>query len=138
MKVISLKEPFATLINNKKKYIETRRWKTPYRGEIYIHASKSIIDDSIYGRQELVKLIGDDTMNYGKIICKCELVDCIYMTEEYIDKIRINEYQQYICGEYKVGRYAWILENIEPLSEPIVAKGKLRIWNYEEENEKNE
>ena len=39
MKVISIKEPFATLIMNKMKLIETRSWKTNYRGELYIHAS---------------------------------------------------------------------------------------------------
>ena len=39
MKVISIKEPFATLIKDKFKRIETRSFKTNYRGEIYIHAS---------------------------------------------------------------------------------------------------
>ena len=39
MKVLSLTEPFATLIYEKKKLIETRSWKTNYRGELYIHAS---------------------------------------------------------------------------------------------------
>ena len=39
MKVLSIKEPFASLIKSKIKFIETRSWKTNYRGEIYIHAS---------------------------------------------------------------------------------------------------
>ena len=39
MKVISIKEPFATLIMNGSKLIETRSWKTNYRGELYIHVS---------------------------------------------------------------------------------------------------
>ena len=39
MKVLSLTEPFATLIKEKMKLIETRSWKTSYRGELYIHAS---------------------------------------------------------------------------------------------------
>ena len=135
MKVLSIKEPFATLIKDDVKIYETRSFKTNYRGEIYIHASKAMSkSENVEKAMPYLK----SELNPGCILCKCNLVDCIYMTEEYIDKIRINEYQQYICGEYKVGRYAWILENIEPLSEPIVAKGKLRIWNYEEENEKNE
>jgi len=40
MKVLSIIEPWATLIKEKKKYIETRTWKTSYRGELYIHVSK--------------------------------------------------------------------------------------------------
>lgn len=129
MKVLTLNEPFATLIMNKKKYIETRSWKTNYRGELYIHAGKKKIDKKIYEREELIKLINNDEMHNSKIICKCDLVDCIYMTDEYIQYIKDNEYQQFVCGEYKVGRYAWILDNIE-LIDPIVAKGQLGIWNY--------
>ena len=41
MKVLSIKEPWASLIMNGTKRIETRSWKTKYRGEIYIHASLS-------------------------------------------------------------------------------------------------
>ncbi len=43
MKVLSIIEPWATLIASKQKYIETRSWKTSYRGELYIHASKKHI-----------------------------------------------------------------------------------------------
>ena len=32
MRVISIKEPYASLIKDKKKFIETRSWKTNYRG----------------------------------------------------------------------------------------------------------
>ena len=39
MKVLSIKEPFATLIMDKDKMIETRSFKTNYRGELYIHTS---------------------------------------------------------------------------------------------------
>ena len=44
IKVLSIIEPWATLIKEKKKYIETRTWKTSYRGELYIHASKKKIN----------------------------------------------------------------------------------------------
>ena len=44
MKVLSLKEPFATLIMDKDKMIETRSFKTNYRGELYIHASLGNVD----------------------------------------------------------------------------------------------
>ena len=40
MRVVSIREPYATLIKNKIKYIETRSWNTHYRGEIYIHSCK--------------------------------------------------------------------------------------------------
>lgn len=128
MKVISLKEPFATLIKDKDKHIETRSWKTTYRGEIYIHASLSC--ENLKGREELISLVGNRKLNNGYIICKCKLGDCIYMTQEYVDNIKKNNYKEYLCGNYSVGRYAWVLEDIKPLSNKIEVKGHLGIWNY--------
>ena len=131
MKVLSIKEPFATLIKNEIKHIETRSWKTNYRGELYIHVSLSNDLKKYQHRVELMKLIKDLDLSYGKIICKCNLVDCVYMTEEFIEEVKKNN-NEYVCGEYSVGRYAWILDNIEVLDEPIEVKGKLGIWNYDD------
>ena len=132
MKVLSLREPWATLIKEKKKQVETRSWKTSYRGELYIHASSAKISKDSINNKELMGLIENVPLNYEHIICKCTLVDCIYMTKEYVENMKKN-HQEYICGEYKEGRYAWILKDIMPLKEPIKAKGHLSIWNYEEE-----
>lgn len=130
MKVLSLTEPCATLIKEKKKLIETRGWKTEYRGELYIHASSTKIPKVWLQNKEFMELVDDVPLNFGYIICKCNLVDCIYMTEEYIKTMKENDYKEYICGNYEVGRYAWILEDIVPLEKPIKAKGQLNIWNY--------
>ena len=117
VKVLSIREPYASLIKMKIKTIETRSFKTNYRGELYIHASlsKSNVDD------ELSKLV---TPMYGKIICKCKLVDCVLMTENYVKEIK-----EKMPMEYEVGRYAWILESVEEI-DAIKAKGKLGIWNF--------
>ena len=69
-------------------------------------------------------------MGYGNIICKCKLVDCIYMDQEFLDRIQKDK-QEFLCGEYSLGRYAWILEDVEVLDKPIPAKGHLNIWNYD-------
>ena len=47
MKVLSLTEPYATLIKNGIKTIETRSWKTNYRGKLYIHASSTKFQKNI-------------------------------------------------------------------------------------------
>ena len=128
MKVISIKEPFATLIKENIKNIETRSWKTNYRGEIYIHASK--VSDKTR-TQELSDLTKNLKMNNGNIIAKATLVDCKYMDQEFIKEIKQNE-TEYLCGYYEEGRYAWILKDIKKIK-PIPAKGKLNIWNYKKE-----
>ena len=128
MKVLSLKEPFATLIMDKDKMIETRSFKTNYRGELYIHASLGNVD--IKDRVDLLHLVGERSMHNGYIICKCKLVDCIYMSSSFVEDMKKNNYKEYICGVYEEGRYAWVLSDIQVLDEFIPAKGKLGIWNY--------
>ena len=130
MKVLSLMEPWGSLIKEKVKFVETRSWKTSYRGELYIHTSLKKIPKKDERIQNLVNLLQDKNIKYGYIIAKCKLVDCIYMDEEFVNKIKKENPTEYMCGEYAVGRYAWILEDIEEI-EPIQAKGHLEIWNYE-------
>lgn len=130
MKALSIIEPWATLIKEGKKVIETRSWKTSYRGELLIHASSKKIKKNDEHIIELLKLIPDISMGYGHILCKCKLVDCIFMDQKFLDEIKQNK-QEFLCGEYSVGRYAWILEDVVPLEKTILAKGHLGIWNFE-------
>ena len=131
MKVLSLTEPYATLIKNGIKQVETRSWKTNYRGKLYIHASSTKVSKEDRGNAALMSLVDTDALNYGNIICSCELVDCVEMTEAFIAEIKKNE-NEYLSGLYEVGRCAWILKNVEILEQPIKAKGHLGIWNYDE------
>lgn len=133
MKVLSIREPYASLIMNGKKRIETRSWRTNYRGEFLVHSSLGKMAGKDKYNDIVNDLISDMDMNYGYIICKCKLVDCIYMDEEFIRFIKDNR-TEYAVGEYKVGRYAWVLEDVEPIKK-IRTKGKLNFWNYEGEYE---
>ena len=130
MKVLSLIEPYATLIKTGVKKIETRSWKTSYRGKLYIHASSTKIPKEYKNNKELMNLVNVNELNFGNIICSCNLVDCIEMTDKFIEEVKKNK-EEYICGVYKVGRYAWILEDIKVLENPILAKGHLGIWNMD-------
>lgn len=130
IKVLSIKEPYASLIVSGVKKIETRSWKTNYRGELFIHASKTRYNKEY--NDDFNNLILDMDMHYGEIFGKCRIVDCIYMDQEFIDMIKKN-YIEYISGDYKIGRYAWILEDARYIT-PILTNGKLNIWNYDKKN----
>lgn len=131
MKVLSIKEPYATLIASGKKLIETRSWKTNYRGEIFIHASRTKLAKEYLTNEYVLSLITNLNLNFGNIICKANLIDCVYMDDNFLNKIKLNT-KEYNLGLYEKGRYAWIFEDVEPIY-PIPAKGKLNIWNYEGE-----
>ena len=126
MKVLTIREPFATLIKDKVKIYETRSWKTNYRGEIYIHAAKI---RSKASNVSIASTYLKSKENPEHIICKCLLKDCIYMDEDFISEVKKNK-EEYNSGHYEVGRFAWQLEVTEVLKEPIYAKGQLGIWNF--------
>jgi activating signal cointegrator 1 len=130
MKVLSLSEPFASLVREGIKKIETRSWKTNYRGELYIHASLRKINLYDIRINRLVGLLKDKELKYGYIIAKCNLTDCKLMDEKFIEDIKKNK-NEYDCGLYEVGRYAWILENVQLIDKKEQVKGQLGIWNYE-------
>ena len=39
--------------------------------------------------------------------------------------------QQFAFGDYRPGRFAWVLKDIQPLADPIPARGFQKIWNWE-------
>lgn len=132
MKVLSLTEPYASLVKDGVKKIETRSWKTNYRGRLYIHVSSTPIPVKCRNNSELMNLVDYNNLNFGHIICSCYLEDCVLMTDSFIEKIKNTDYNEYIAGEYAPGRYAWILKDLEVLDNPIKVGGHLGIWNYME------
>lgn len=142
MKAITLLEPWASLIAVGAKKIETRSWSTKYRGPLAIHAGKSLKawhmnlawKEPFFSalKSQQVETDGKTAIrySYGSVIATCNLVDCIKMTPEFIQTIQSPELD---FGEYAIGRYAWILENVKPLEDPIPAKGALSIWNWDGE-----
>ena len=130
MKALSITEPYATLIRDGIKRIETRSWKTKYRGDLLIHASSTKIPKEYRKNEELMNLVGDRPLHFGQIVAKCKLIDCVPITEEFIKSLKRDEI---VSGFYSEGRYAWILGNVEVVDENKIVKGKLGLWNYEEE-----
>ena len=128
MKVITVKQPFASLIAYGLKEYEFRTWKTKYRGEIYIHAGKGI-DKSAMKRYEYLNL----DYPSGCIIAKAKITDCIYIDSNMKDILRKKDDKVYYgIINSKNEEYGFKLENIERI-EPITINGQLGIWNYEKE-----
>lgn len=124
MKALSITEPYASLILEGKKMIETRSWKTSYRGKILIHASATKIPKEY---QHLLPRV--TKVRQGYILCMANLVDCVQMTDEFINQVDDAERA---VGFYSPGRYAWILNDITPIPYPVRAKGRLGLWEVQQ------
>nr|DAY51533.1 MAG TPA: ASCH domain protein [Caudoviricetes sp.] len=161
MKVITIWQPWASLIACGAKEFETRGWATSYRGPIAIHSAtlspfKAIRDvpiDAVCKMREALKERGIlppftnfKDLPLGHIIATGELVGCHKIVlhggrglpstapgwlETYRGIYEPSE-RELLFGDWTPGRYAWELQNVKMLDTPIPAKGKQRIWNWEE------
>lgn len=149
IQAISLWQPWASLVAIGAKRIETRSWRTGYRGPLAIHAAKAfpksarelccepIFSEALFGPGKHCYTSTLD-LPFGAVIATCRLADClkilkikngtVYLEKRHIFSVKENEYA---FGDYTPGRFAWILEDVTKLPEPIPAKGFQRLWNWE-------
>lgn len=125
MKVLTIKQPWASLIVDGYKCYEFRSWKTNYRGKILIHAGLSL-------EKDIVKRFKNYNLKYtlGAIIGEAELVDCVLVDEKLNNELRNIDSTVYGRSNH-VETYGWKLEKIKKYDKPIFVKGKLGLWNYE-------
>jgi len=148
MKVISLLQPWASLVVIGAKKIETRSWNTKYRGPLLIHASKrwdwelndivgKIGADAILrqaGYHALAPVKGKPKTNLplGAIIGKVNMDRTIPFNEQFqMETGKVLSNQELDFGDYSPGRYGWILSYPVKFNHPIPAKGSLSIWDFQ-------
>lgn len=142
MKVITLTQPWASLVACGAKKIETRSWPTKYRGLIAIHAAANFPKYAVEAcRTEpfekalaadgkpLSECFHHDALPFGSVIAVCRITACEVMTPELIRMVPEPELS---FGLYEPGRFMWMLADAYKLTEPIPVRGFQRIWNFED------
>lgn len=125
MKVLTIKQPWATLIINGYKRFEFRSWYTNYRGELLIHAGKSVDKEAMIRLEKYL----DCDIPIGKIIGKVNITDCIKLDEKLKEKLLLENADIY--KNSIIGNFSWKIENVVKFKEEIYVKGMLGIWNYD-------
>jgi hypothetical protein len=141
MKIISLSQPFASLIVIGAKRFETRGWQPGWKNALLmrtdgflIHASQKpglIPDLPLRYAIEMGKL------SFGAILGRAKL-GRIISTEEWLKEfgetagklIESKMVDEFHFGDYSPKRWAWELLEVERFAEPIPCRGSLSIWNY--------
>lgn len=139
MKALSLTQPWATLVAIGAKKIETRSWRTSYRGPLAIHAAKGFPARArdLYDTNSRIRYalqadhkvrVADSALVLprGAIVATCCLLDCVP-----VEQIDLT-YLERSFGDYTPGRWGWLLADIKPLKTPIPAKGALGLWTISE------
>ena len=115
MKALSLTQPYANFIRDGIKTIETRKWKTNYRGPILICATK----------QKVKNALGQINLPTGMAVCIIDIIDCRKMT---------RDDEEEACFPWDEKLWAWPLDNLKVIT-PFPVKGQLNIFNVDYEDQ---
>ena len=124
MKVLTLKQPWATLVSEGIKEYEFRSWKTNYRGKVLIHAGAGI------DKKEMERF-KDLNLKYPskRIIAEVEIEDCLELDDKLNQKI-ISENNIAYGSKIRTG-YAWKLKNVKKIKSNKEINVKLGLWNID-------
>lgn len=142
--VLTLYQPYASLVVMGHKRFETRAFKPRYRGRLLIHASSKIPDFVYKLDVPFHKYIKDiSALPTGKILGEVTMTD-VYPTEAWkngvLDELleipstsqRDRAIEEWYFGDYSPGRFAWKLENPIAWQNPMPVGGQLNLWKYPE------
>jgi activating signal cointegrator 1 len=130
---LSLLQPWASLVAMGLKTIETRSWRTAYRGTLLIHASLGRKGKILATGLPFSKYILDfDALPFGAIIGQVQLDEIVPVEHLFYSdaKLAALTLEEKAFGDYSSGRYAWLLSEAVMFDEPISVKGGLGIWKY--------
>lgn len=144
MKIITLWEPWATLLALGEKKIETRGWSSTYRGPVAIHSAKGGLTKSelkdICTRAEFATALRGLPLPLGgrhvplfapgHILAVGKLVDCFQFKYGHATFVNAGQHrdldtgQERAFGNYGPGRYGLVFEDMVKLKTPIPFKSR--------------
>lgn len=131
IKAISLWQPWAQLVAYGEKTFETRSWSTNHRGLLAIHAAKRFQKreqewaDMLRRRGFIEEPVS--TMPLGAIVAIAHLVEVWPADHPALDAMMIPREKHF--GDFRPGRFAWELEGVVRLEEPIRYPGRQGLFN---------
>lgn len=152
MKALTLTQPWASLVACGAKRIETRSWRTDYRGPLAIHAGKGLgglgagatesdLTTLLYEEPFRQALFGDvwlppadvrKSIPRGAIVAVCRLGGCVPTSSfDRVMEAATDERRELerAFGNYGEGRWAWLLNDVRRLDEPVeIPKGAVRDY----------
>lgn len=120
MKAITLHQPWASAIALGLKRFETRGFRCHYRGELAIHAGKTIDEEAALRLMPDIPIID---FPLGAVIALCTLSE-VYPT----GNVGQADRRERSFGNWGPGRFAWQLDAVRELREPYPARGYQWVW----------
>lgn len=144
--VVTLHQPWASLVLVGAKVFETRSWAPPVGligSRLGIHAGKTVVRrlpaDLAASVAELLGRDWIETVPTGRLLCIATVCGA-WMTGERIGEgniatVRAREgspplpcFREDLFGDYSPGRWIWGLEQVA-LVKPVPVRGRQRVWS---------
>jgi hypothetical protein len=126
IKAVSLWQPWASLVAFGIKFHETRHWTTNYRGPLAICAARVV--DTVGAPEELCqRVLGRDWVNTvptGAVVAIVNLTGV-----KPADQVETTQDDR-MAGNFSAGRFAWVLEDVQRLDQPIPIVGRQGLFNW--------
>lgn len=136
MRCISIRQPWAWLICQGVKNVENRTWKSPYRGELAIHASQKFdwgffdLESPFFDRAMVQVCEHFGIGSHERITAAQHEFSAVVGSVELVDIIAADNNKP-VSSWCVDGGYWWLLANPKNAIKPFPCKGKLNIWNID-------
>ena len=138
MKAISLWQPWASLWVSGIKIHETRHWSTKHRGWLAVHAAKKIEHDV---SDRLMEILDGEfgphwgmELPRGAIVGRVQIVACKPTDTLFVlgckGQMQKDDYE---CGNFAHGRFAWEAQTFEKFPTPIPYRGAQGVFMVADE-----
>ncbi len=129
-RALSLLQPWATLVVLGIKTVETRSWRTAYRGPLLIHASNSRAGRELATFPQITKHIpAFSSLPFGAVIGRVLLEDIVPYDPVSNDLADVDDTLELgAFGEKLHGRWAFLLKEAVAFDLPIPAPGRQGIF----------
>jgi len=137
IKVLTVRQPWASLIMAGVKNIENRSRRTLHRGPLVIHAAAGYYPDAEQAEREFCAKIGaafPKSLLRGGIIGVVDLVGVVWEVGEPGSNFETDDaaLPDPLDGSWFLGPYGWVLANPRPC-EFYPCKGQLGLWRIRED-----
>ena len=149
-RALTLWQPYASLIAEGAKTIETRSWSdlSMVGGTLAVHAGRKPLDEE---RRTLARRWGldPDGLPFGVVVALADVVRMCRVTGEWPDGIGIPRIWGWDpvsgetvpvpadeLGDFSKGRWTWWLDNARKLERPVRCRGRMGVWRMDAETER--
>jgi len=132
VKALTIHQPAASLIVTGQKKIETRTWRTLYRGPLAIHASGKLPHKLSLGQLAALGEVGldPDELATGALVGTARLVEC-REAGELAKSASLGDLERAL-GDFGPDRYGWLLREPVALAEPVPMLGARNLWEVDD------